>query len=57
MTQCSNCGTSTENQIEKIETTFEEKTEDDINIILLTADTNVLFNEKKKCDQNSERSN
>lgn len=31
----------------KSETTFEQKTEDDINIILLTADTNVLFNEKK----------
>lgn len=31
----------------KSETTFEQKTEDDINVILLTADTNVLFNEKK----------
>ena len=31
----------------EIETTFEEMTEDDINVILLTVEANVLLNEKK----------
>ena len=37
---------STKNK-KKIEKTFEEVTEDDINMMLLTVETNVLFNEKK----------
>ena len=35
----------------EIETTFEEMTEDDINVMLLTVETNVLFNEKKNAVQ------
>lgn len=46
MTVCISCSTSTKNKKE-IENTFEEMTEDDINMMLLTVETNVLFNEKK----------
>ena len=35
----------------EIETTFEEMAEDDINVMLLTVETNVLFNEKKNAVQ------
>ena len=35
----------------EIDTTFEEMTEDDINVMLLTVEANVMFNEKKNAIQ------
>ena len=40
-----------EEQNPEIETTFEEMTEDDINVMLLTVEANVLFNEKRNAVQ------
>lgn len=35
----------------EIDTTFEEMTEDDINVMLLTVEANVMFNDKKNAIQ------